>query len=234
VPTREWEGVFDAWIQGDAQQFAEMLQAEIERELEAKEMVTEKRRRREEAAEKERVALEESEQTKPTIFVKRKASKPLSHSAKRCKVLLPPTPPKSPLPVNGKSNNKHSVKFYVRIPPKPACFSKAKVVISTPAPPRMSSRKGQPPVTPVPSPRLRSPPPKPTKTRRKAERTLRTPRSSKGTTGGVIRKRGLISPPSSTSQTSQDDVHEDIDMDTDILPVSFVRTIQYGLRSSEG
>ena len=231
VPTREWEGVFDAWIQGDAQQFAEMLQVEIEREFEAKVIATEKKRRREEeAAEKERVALEESEQTKPTIFVKRKASESLSHSAKRRKVdtSLPPTPPKSSLPVNGKNKNKPSVKFYVRIPPRPYI---SKVVFSTPAHPRMSSRNAQPPITPEPSTRPSRPsPPKLSKTRRKAERTPRTRRSSKGTSVGAIRKRGLITPLSSTSQ----DDHEDMDVDADVLPVSFVRTIQYGLRSSEG
>lgn len=36
VPTREWEGVFDVWLQGDAQLFAEMLQTEIDKETRAK------------------------------------------------------------------------------------------------------------------------------------------------------------------------------------------------------
>jgi len=47
VPTREWEGVFDAWLQGDAQLFAEILQAEIDKETRAKEAASEKRRRKE-------------------------------------------------------------------------------------------------------------------------------------------------------------------------------------------
>ncbi|KAF8149838.1 DHS-like NAD/FAD-binding domain-containing protein, partial [Crassisporium funariophilum] len=50
VPTREWEGVFDAWIQGDAQQFAEILQVEIEKEAKAKEVAVEKKRKRDEEA----------------------------------------------------------------------------------------------------------------------------------------------------------------------------------------
>ncbi|KAF9474312.1 DHS-like NAD/FAD-binding domain-containing protein [Pholiota conissans] len=50
VPTREWEGVFDAWIQGDAQEFADILHAEIEKEAKAKEMALEKKRRKEEEA----------------------------------------------------------------------------------------------------------------------------------------------------------------------------------------
>ena len=50
VPTREWDGVFDAWIQGDAQAFAKVLQAEIDREAKMKEVAIEKKRKREEEA----------------------------------------------------------------------------------------------------------------------------------------------------------------------------------------
>ncbi|KAK7044102.1 hypothetical protein VNI00_007818 [Paramarasmius palmivorus] len=46
VPTREWEGVFDAWVQGDAQTFAEMLQEELRRETLAKEQANEKKKKR--------------------------------------------------------------------------------------------------------------------------------------------------------------------------------------------
>ncbi|KAJ3781661.1 DHS-like NAD/FAD-binding domain-containing protein [Lentinula aff. detonsa] len=48
VPTREWEGVFDAWVQGDAQAFAQMLQEELDKELHAKEIAIEKRKKKEE------------------------------------------------------------------------------------------------------------------------------------------------------------------------------------------
>lgn len=50
VPTREWEGVFDAWIQGDAQSFADLLGKEIEKENTAKEAASERKRKREEDA----------------------------------------------------------------------------------------------------------------------------------------------------------------------------------------
>ncbi|KAJ8473193.1 hypothetical protein ONZ51_g8029 [Trametes cubensis] len=50
VPTREWEGVFDAWIRGDAQEFAQMIHEELEKEEQAKAALLERRRRREEAA----------------------------------------------------------------------------------------------------------------------------------------------------------------------------------------
>jgi NAD-dependent histone deacetylase SIR2 len=233
VPTREWEGVFDAWIQGDVQQFAEMLQVEIEKELEAKEIALEKKKKREEeAAEKERVALQESEQTKPTIFVKRKASESPSHSAKRRKISLPPTPPKSPLPTKGKDKNKHpdnAVKFFVRIPPR--SFRIPEVYITTPAPSRTSFGKGHSPITPEPSPRpFRSPNPN-TKAGRKAARLARASRMTNRTIA-VIRKQGLNNPPS-VSQTLEDG-DEDVDVEADNLPNSFIRTIQYGLRGSEG
>lgn len=50
VPTREWEGVFDAWVQGDAQSFAHILMDEIAKEVAAKEAVLERKRKREEEA----------------------------------------------------------------------------------------------------------------------------------------------------------------------------------------
>ncbi|KAI0833272.1 DHS-like NAD/FAD-binding domain-containing protein [Trametes gibbosa] len=50
VPTREWESVFDVWIKGDAQSFAQMVHDELEREERAKEAAQERKRRREEAA----------------------------------------------------------------------------------------------------------------------------------------------------------------------------------------
>jgi NAD-dependent histone deacetylase SIR2 len=36
VPTREWEGVFDVWLRGDAQMFASMLSEEIAKETAVK------------------------------------------------------------------------------------------------------------------------------------------------------------------------------------------------------
>ncbi|KAF5339114.1 hypothetical protein D9611_011251 [Ephemerocybe angulata] len=50
VPMREWDGVFDAWVQGDAQTFADMLRDEIKKETKAKELASERKRRREEEA----------------------------------------------------------------------------------------------------------------------------------------------------------------------------------------
>ncbi|THU99970.1 DHS-like NAD/FAD-binding domain-containing protein [Dendrothele bispora CBS 962.96] len=64
VPTREWEGVFDAWVQGDAQTFAEMLREEIERDTRAKEVAKEnadERKRKRELKEKEKEREREQE-----------------------------------------------------------------------------------------------------------------------------------------------------------------------------
>lgn len=50
VPTREWEGVFDVWLRGDAQRFASAIKEELEKADAAKEAALERKRKREEAA----------------------------------------------------------------------------------------------------------------------------------------------------------------------------------------
>jgi len=50
VPTRDWEGVFDVWLKGDAQQFATAIKAELEKADAVKEAALERKRKREEAA----------------------------------------------------------------------------------------------------------------------------------------------------------------------------------------
>lgn len=83
VPTREWEGVFDAWIQGDAQGFADLLGQEIEKEAAAKEAASERKRKREE----ENAALE------------------TQAGPKKLKIkILPPTPQS----LKGKGKHKHA------------------------------------------------------------------------------------------------------------------------------
>lgn len=46
VPAREWEGVFDVWVQGDAQVFARMVHEELEKEEQAEEQAEERKRKR--------------------------------------------------------------------------------------------------------------------------------------------------------------------------------------------
>jgi NAD-dependent SIR2 family protein deacetylase len=229
VPTREWEGVFDTWIQGDAQQFAEMLQAKIGEELEAKEIAIErKRKREEEAIEKERVAFQEPMKSKKGG--KRKGSESPVRAAKRRKVYLPPTPPKSPTPAKGKDKGKHpdeSPKFLLRIPPR-RTFLIPEVYITTPAPSKMIYVKRRPPITPEPSPCPRPRLNSRTKAGRKAIRLARSSRSTQ-TTG--IRQDLTISSPASQNTPSDEDEDVDVD-DAHCLPDSFVRTVQYGLRGS--
>ena len=51
TPTKEWEGVFDVWIRGDAQAFAKMVCEELELEKRRKGVTKDRKRKREEAAE---------------------------------------------------------------------------------------------------------------------------------------------------------------------------------------
>ena len=86
VPTREWEGVFDAWVQGDAQNFAAILEQEIEKESRLREAAVEKRKRREEDA-----ASQEADYSGK----KRKSvpsPNPTNSTRKRKVSTLPPTP----------------------------------------------------------------------------------------------------------------------------------------------
>lgn len=66
VPTREWDNVFDVWIQGDAQHFAETVRLEMEREEKERiELEEKKKRREEERAERaERLEREREERAR--------------------------------------------------------------------------------------------------------------------------------------------------------------------------
>jgi NAD-dependent SIR2 family protein deacetylase len=46
VPTREWQGVFDVWVQGDAQRFASLLKEEMDSVARLKEQTAEKKKSR--------------------------------------------------------------------------------------------------------------------------------------------------------------------------------------------
>jgi len=112
APTREWDGVFDAWIQGDAQAFAKMLQAEIDKEAKLKEVAIEKKRKREGEAvasgrdelsdfgrvqeqEQERKKHEKKSQKHKLGMDNRRSSAP--QSPKKRKVTVePPSPPSTP------------------------------------------------------------------------------------------------------------------------------------------
>ena len=126
VPTREWEGVFDAWIQGDAQLFSKMLHVEIEKEAKAKEMAVERKKKRgseaatalgnDELPDLAR-AREERTKNKPSI-IKRKSNGSSESPVKRLKVSRPISPPNTPPSMQRTQRPGESqVKLYLRIPP---------------------------------------------------------------------------------------------------------------------
>jgi NAD-dependent SIR2 family protein deacetylase len=130
VPTREWEGVFDAWIQGDAQEFAEMVRGEIGREVRAKEVAVGRKRKRDEdaAAENEEVTADNEVPVTPTSMKPTKPRKPM-------------TPPDSP-------DELQRPRLFLRIParvhrqppPSPPARRLIPEVYITSSPPRLRNR----------------------------------------------------------------------------------------------
>ncbi|KIP08051.1 hypothetical protein PHLGIDRAFT_127294 [Phlebiopsis gigantea 11061_1 CR5-6] len=86
VPTREWEGVFDVWIRGDAQEFAQLVQEEIEREEKAKEAAMERRRRREEMKAEAALAAQAAEEERARVEAQSKAKGKQKENSKKAKV----------------------------------------------------------------------------------------------------------------------------------------------------
>ncbi|KAI5120120.1 hypothetical protein M0805_002204 [Coniferiporia weirii] len=82
VPTREWDGVFDVWVQGDAQMFAGMLHDEMVRgeraraeKVERDERAREERRAREDRRRREREAREAEREELGALAPKKKVVK---------------------------------------------------------------------------------------------------------------------------------------------------------------
>jgi NAD-dependent SIR2 family protein deacetylase len=73
VPTREWEGVFDVWLRGDAQTFAQLVQEEIGREERAKEAAIERKKRREEMKAEAALQAAQAEETRARIEAESRA-----------------------------------------------------------------------------------------------------------------------------------------------------------------
>lgn len=142
VPTREWEGVFDAWIQGDAQLFSEMLHAEIEKEAKAKETAVERKRKKDlEAAALPddnlpdlARAQEEKTKNKPST-TKRKSNGSSGYPVKRRNVSRPISPPNTPPSMQRRGESQFKDKFVLRIPPrsglKPEVYITSKRLCST-------------------------------------------------------------------------------------------------------
>jgi NAD-dependent SIR2 family protein deacetylase len=245
VPTREWEGVFDAWIQGDAQVFAETLRDEIVKEAKAKEVAVEKKKRRDMevalSAEKDGSSREQEEDAlRGPKSKKRKVTSDLpGHTAKRRKAPSPPSPPKTP---NSRTTCKQFIshtrdpttsKLMLRIPARPSRPYLVPEVYITTLPPKSNNQlvfgKGQPPITPEPSPPIQFRHNKATKAGRKAARAERAARSV-----------SQSMPPSKTAVDAFHPVYHDVDISDDdddeahLLPQAFLRTVQYGLRAGAG
>ncbi|KAA1478523.1 DHS-like NAD/FAD-binding domain-containing protein [Dentipellis sp. KUC8613] len=165
VPSREWEGVFDVWVKGDAQEFADLVHKELLKEKLAQQAIRDRKRKREEALRAVTKASTDSS-AKPAPLKKCKTSSPTP-------VVVPLAPPsrrkvspssqssnrQSPAVVTRKVNGEISI--ILRIPPRPpvspiAIRTRAvpEVYITTPPPPggRKYSKKLQLPPTPASTP----------------------------------------------------------------------------------
>lgn len=135
VPTRDWEGVFDVWLKGDAQDFANEIRTEFEKADVAKEAALERKRKREEAAaalaalgedqvepppKKQKVSKKKSQKSPPLsvpipstdshLILKSKAT-PVSANHMRIDRLLSPS--------DEESDSSQQEKLYLKIPPRP-------------------------------------------------------------------------------------------------------------------
>lgn len=129
-PAREWEGVFDAWLQGDAQSFGKILMEEITKEAAGKEAALERKRKREQDS----APLEGTEETglpkKKAKTEKQNSGKPVS---KRKTSGTPSVRPRNP-----KSNHWEDMDISVTPAPKSSFTiripARAQVCITTPPP----------------------------------------------------------------------------------------------------
>ncbi|KAF9790971.1 DHS-like NAD/FAD-binding domain-containing protein [Thelephora terrestris] len=153
VPTRDWEGVFDVWLKGDAQEFAKAIRAEFEKADAVKEAALERKRKREEAA-ATLAALGEI-QTEPQLKKQKVSKKKLSKSSS----LLAPTPTPTDSRLNLKSRTTPISANLTRIDRLPSpdeereSSQQKKFFLRIPAS-RSRSQKRASPVPPLPPHRL--------------------------------------------------------------------------------
>ncbi|KAJ7220138.1 DHS-like NAD/FAD-binding domain-containing protein [Mycena pura] len=194
VPTREWEGVFDAWVQGDAQLFAEMVQAELDKETRSKAAASEKKRRKDE------------EEMGDSPKKRKPATAKAGDSPKRRKisVTLPPTPPRSG--------------------PAPALTSPVKLMVTIPARRRLIPEVF---ITSGPHRAIQLPPTPENTPPRRARKPMKEVRVESVKSKIALKS---LSPSPSPEPNAADDTEAEAGLDANLLP-SFVRQLQYGLRS---
>jgi len=101
VPTRDWEGVFDVWLKGDAQHFATAIKAELEKADAVKEATLERKRKREEAA------AEAAEAALGEVQIKLQPKKQKTSKKK------PPKPPPLSDPIPSRTDSDFTLKSKV-------------------------------------------------------------------------------------------------------------------------
>ncbi|KAJ3716097.1 DHS-like NAD/FAD-binding domain-containing protein [Lentinula raphanica] len=219
VPTREWEGVFDAWVQGDAQVFAQMLQTELQKELHAKEVAVEKRKKKEEelafaalsglpppkpkpkpkaktkdepAAKKRKVHVGEDYEIKHKKLVVEIPTRSQIYSHPYSSHIARASPSTSQQPPSPVSPSRH---LTLRIPPRPRPQTIPMNLPTTTTPIKRSSTLGRPPPTPDHTPpRAYSP-------LYRAHSTIHNPESNSSYSSSYVQYHRIPST-SSTSLTS--------------------------------
>lgn len=257
VPTREWEGVFDVWLQGDAQKFAEMLGEEIEQEARAKQLSLERKRKREEEAaitalkQREAKMQAEAEAKAASMKGRKKRNLPTESSPKAAKRRKMIPSPRSPLKsekgnaqarvvvpalTSHREDHQHvQSKIILRIPARPNSLSGVRqilipeVYISTP-PPSAATFKN-----PYASQVHASPTPARSAHAARQKINLRTKAGRKAARAARIKQPGVLHQ-SLLPESGQDDVDTEELTDsqtTETRPSrAFLRNVQYGLRGS--
>lgn len=179
APAREWGDVFDVWLQGDAQTFAGDVHRHLDEEARGKAAKAEKKQAREDAARKR-------EETVCNKGVKRKAGVQGSTPAKRRRVDVLPTPPRTPKATKRKSKT--------AVPSDPSCSKAVPTrrigkAIPTPTSGKLTVRiPARAPLSPAASDSSSGSPPAPA-TSSSTRRSSRLLRPSKDETPVVIKRR---------------------------------------------
>ncbi|EPQ54204.1 DHS-like NAD/FAD-binding domain-containing protein [Gloeophyllum trabeum ATCC 11539] len=231
VPTREWEGVFDVWVKGDAQSFAQMLDEEIGKEDKAREAAAERKRKRDaKSARKDGLEIVDAEDE--PIPVKRRKWSGASHSSKK---KAKPTPTKSStgkrittgvvkkslkdsLVTTKRSEGADVTPFTIKIPPRIKQPPVPEVCITTPVP--RGKNKHTQLLSPSPSPPVG-----------RAASHPKSPSKQKRFTVSKRKASVLGTPNSGPRDAHADDSDQD---DSNELSDALLRTVQYGLRRPGG
>ncbi|KZT52943.1 DHS-like NAD/FAD-binding domain-containing protein [Calocera cornea HHB12733] len=242
TPARDWEGVFDVWIQGDAQVFAKAVEDAMKRvEREEREAEIERIRKEEQ---RERLVLRREEDRIRKEEEARRAEQELRRrqrntmAAGRQKAAAQKTKTKSPRKAPWKASPRTPTKFIHHTPPKPrtapnrqapSAFitpmkATAHILPSTPESLiRYTPTLPQPIITPSPTFPLRL--------------KIRFPPGFMASMSAMLaaqsRPRVLL-----LSETSDDDSSEDMDSDDDDFPhprtrSEYMRNVGLGLRKKK-